>query len=201
MISKRGLLVGAAGLASAAAWRVGAQDKAPGVMISTMLGDILIELAADKAPITSANFLRYVSEKRFDGAGFYRAVKIPGASSSGLIQGGLQNDPAKVLAPIAHEPTTQTGLSHRDGTVSMARYAPGSAAAEFFICLGDQTYLDADPKAQGDNQGFAAFGRVARGMDVAGKILASPVSSTMGEGAMKGQMLDPVITFIEIRNI
>jgi peptidyl-prolyl cis-trans isomerase A (cyclophilin A) len=173
----------------------------PRVRLETAAGVIVLELAADRAPITTANFLRYVDDKRFDGASFYRAMKNAGAPDTGLVQGGLRNDPAKTLPPIAHESTSQTSLSHKDGVISMARYAPGSAASEFFICVGDQPYLDADPGAPGDNLGFAAFGQVTEGMEVARKILASPVSATLGEGAMKGQMLEPVVAITEARRV
>jgi peptidyl-prolyl cis-trans isomerase A (cyclophilin A) len=128
-------------------------------------------------------------------------MKLSAAPPAGLIQGGLQNDPAKVLPPIAHESTTTTGLRHTDGVISMARYDPGKAASEFFICVGDEPSLDADPTQTGDNQGFAAFGKVAEGMDVVRRILLSPTSPTKGEGAMKGQMLDPVIPILSARRV
>jgi peptidyl-prolyl cis-trans isomerase A (cyclophilin A) len=199
-VTKRAFLglVGAMAAARATAQSVSASSR---VRLETAAGVIVLELVAGKAPITTANFLRYVDDKRFDGASFYRAMKNAGAPDTGLVQGGLRNDSAKTLPPIAHESTSQTGLSHKDGTISMARYAPGSAASEFFICVGDQPYLDADPSAPGDNLGFAAFGGVTEGMDVARKILASPVSATQGEGAMKGQMLDPVVAIIEARRV
>ena len=103
------------------------------------------------------------------------------------------------MPPIAHEPTTKTGLKHTDGTISLARYAPGTATCDFFICIGDQPSLDADPTQSGDNQGFAAFGHVTAGADVARKILAAPVSLTAGEGVMKGQMLDPEVAILTAR--
>jgi peptidyl-prolyl cis-trans isomerase A (cyclophilin A) len=169
------------------------------VALTTGLGVITLDLAADKAPITVANFLRYVDAKRFDGAAFYRAVHAGSGTTNGLVQGGLRNDPVKVFPPIAHESTTATGLHHIGGAISMARYDPGSAQAEFFICVGDQLYLDADPSQPGDNLGFAAFGRVSSGMDVARAILAAPTSPTEGEGVMKGQMLSPVVAIVSAR--
>ena len=171
------------------------------VRLETAAGGIILELVADRAPITTGNFLRYVDDRRFDGASFYRAVRAGSGPDTGLVQGGLRNDPAKVLPPIEHESTSKTGLSHKDGVISMARYAPGSAASEFFICVGDQLYLDADPAASGDNLGFAAFGKVVDGMDVVRKILGSPVSPTAGEGAMRGQMLDPVVAITTARRV
>jgi peptidyl-prolyl cis-trans isomerase A (cyclophilin A) len=120
----------------------------------------------------------------------------------GLIQGGLQNDPAKLLPPIAHESTLQTGLSHTDGTISLARYAPGTATSDFFICAGNFTSLDADPNLPGDNLGFAAFGKVIEGMDVVRKILGSPTSPTKGADAgMTGQILEPPVPIVSARTL
>jgi peptidyl-prolyl cis-trans isomerase A (cyclophilin A) len=127
-------------------------------------------------------------------------MKLLAEPITGLIQGGVKNDPAKAYPPIRHESTLQTGLSNRDGAISMARYDPGTATSEFFICLGDLSGLDAKGDGTGDNAGFAAFGRVVDGLDVAKRILLSPVSPTAGESdSMKGQMLDPEITIISVR--
>jgi peptidyl-prolyl cis-trans isomerase A (cyclophilin A) len=199
-LTKRLLLAGAGALAATAVVAQG-PSATTRVRLNTTLGVITVELAIDKAPITSANFLRYVDEKRLDGADFYRADRIGADGTTGLIQGGLENHPERALAPIAHESTLKSGLSHRDGVISLARFAPGTATCEFFICLGDQTYLDADPKASGDNEGFAAFGRVVEGIDVARKILASHDSATLGEGAMRGQILDPPIPILSARRV
>ena len=195
-IDKRAFLMalGAAGV-------VRAEPAMVRVALTTGLGVITLDLAADKAPITVANFLRYVDAKRFDGAAFYRAVHAGSGSATGLVQGGLRSDPGRIYPPIAHESTTTTGLHHVDGAISMARYAPGSAASEFFICVGDQLYLDADPTQSGDNLGFAAFGRLADGMDVARVILAAPTSPTEGDGVMKGQMLSPVAPIVSARRV
>ncbi len=167
------------------------------VTLETEAGPIVLALEKERAPVTTANFLRYVDEKRLDGVTFYRATPI--GQGYGLIQGGVRNDPKRVLPPIAHEPTTKTGLSHVDGAISMARAAPGSANADFFITVGDLVSMDADPKQPGDNQGFAVFGRVVEGMDVVRRILAAPTSPTEGEGAMKGQMLAPPIRILSAR--
>ena len=164
------------------------------VSLETSLGPIVLELEKERAPVTTANFLRYVDEKRFDGIAFYRATNI--GEGYGLIQGGAKGDAARVLPPIAHEPTSKTGLSHVDGAISMARYAPGTADADFFITIGDLESMDADPAQPGDNQGFAVFGRVVEGMDVVRRILAAPTSPTEGEGVMKGQMLASPVRII-----
>jgi peptidyl-prolyl cis-trans isomerase A (cyclophilin A) len=202
MITKRAVLAGAGALAASSALAQTAPMPAPPrVVIETADGPITIELAADKAPITCANFLRYVAARRFDGAVFYRAMKLVSDPLIGLVQGGVKNDPARSYPPIAHESTKMTGLSHKDGTISMARYAPGTATSEFFICIGDIVSLDADPTQSGDNAGFAAFGRVVEGMDVARAILTAPVSPTAGEGVMKGQMLEPEVTILKADRI
>jgi len=169
------------------------------VALNSSEGAIVIELEAKRAPITTSNFLRYVDQKRFDGMSIYRATRVvPGF---GLIQGGVRNDPKRVLPPIAHEPTSQTGLSHKDGTISMARNAPGTASGDFFITIGDIPSMDADPSQRGDNLGFAAFGHVVEGMEIVRRILEVPTSPTEGEGAMKGQLLAPPVRILTARRV
>ena len=168
------------------------------VAMETDRGLILIAVHSGKAPVTAGNFLKYVDEKRFNGAAFYRGV---GAPDYGFVQGGAQNDPKRILPPIAHEPTSQTGLVHDDGALSMARYAPGSATGDFFIVLGRMPSMDANPEAPGDNQGFAVFAHVIEGLDVVKAILAAPKSATKGEGVMKGQMLETPVRIITARRV
>jgi len=173
--------------------------------MKTSLGNLVVALETERAPITSRNFLRYVDQKRFDGIGFYRAFKIGDSGDYGLVQAGLHGDPKKVLKPIAHESTTMTGLSHVSGAISMARLAPGTATAEFFIVLGDLSDLDAkplaDPPPKGkDNLGYAVFGRVIDGMEVVRAILERP-RSTAGEGVMKGQMLKEPVKILSVRRV
>ena len=168
------------------------------VSLVTSIGTILLELEKDRAPVTTKNFLRYVDAKRLDNTTFYRAFGTP---EFGLVQGGVKYDPKKVYPPIAHEPTSKTGLSHRDGTISMARNAPGTASGDWFIIIGTIPSMDANPAAAGDNQGYAAFGHVVEGMDVLKKITLAPRSATLGEGVMKGQMLDPTIKIIRARRV
>jgi peptidyl-prolyl cis-trans isomerase A (cyclophilin A) len=174
---------------------------APGpvtVLLHTDAGDIKIALETQKAPLTAGNFLRYVDTKRLDGAEFYRAMKT--GQEAGLVQGGVR-DGRKLLPPIAHEPTSQTGLSHVDGALSVPRFALGTARGDFTIMVGDQKYLDAGPGSAGDGQGYAVFGRVVEGMDVVRRILAAPTSPTEGEGVMRGQMLSPRITILSARRV
>lgn len=171
------------------------------VKLTTEVGDIFIDLYPDRAPITVANWLRYIDNKRYDNSTFYRASHPPGNTDYGVIQGGLENNPAKVFPPIKLEPTSVTGLKHLDGSISMGRLAPNSATSDYFICIGDSPYLDSDPTKPGDNAGYATFGRVVEGMDVVKKILASPTSPTLGTGAMKGQMLSPRIKLMTARRV
>ena len=153
-------------------------NQNPKVFISTELGDIIIELYADKAPITTANFLHYVDSEKFNElACFYRVVRPDNQPNNPIkievIQGGFATDSLiekHQLQPIKHETTKETGVLHLNGTISMARLEPGTASSEFFICIGDQPQLDYGGKRNPDGQGFAAFGRVIEGMDVVRKI-------------------------------
>lgn len=168
------------------------------VTLTTTAGLITLDLDAGRAPITTANFLRYVDQKRFDGAAFYRAVKV--TPDFGVIQGGTRGDPKRVLPPIAHEPTTKTGLTHANGTISMARYKPGSANGDFFIVIGDTPSFDANPQQSGDNLGYAAFGKVVDGNDAVRKIFAAPTPPELGvKDGMKGQIIAVPIRILSAR--
>ena len=169
----------------------------PRVTLQTALGPITLELDRVHAPITTANFLKYVEQNRFDGTNFYRAYKFPGDKPLGLIQAGISGRSDKALPPIAHEPTSKTGLSHTDGAISMARAAPGSAQGDFFIIFGDLHTLDASDK----DSGYAVFGKVVDGMDVAVNILNSPTSPTLGSAAMKGQMIEKPVALKTARRL
>ena len=168
------------------------------VQLRTSEGDIVIALDMARAPVSAGNFLRYVEAGRLDGSEFYRAMHT--ASDAGLVQGGVR-DPRKLFPPITHEPTSQTGLSHVDGAISVPRLAPGTARGDFTIMVGNQPYLDAGPGSGGDGLGYAVFGRVAEGMDVVRKILAAPTSPTEGEGVMRGQMLQPRVRILTARRL
>ena len=170
------------------------------VAIKTAKGVITADLDVGSAPITAGNFLKYVDKRLFDGSTFYRASKAKGAPDIGVIEGGTRGDPAKSLKPIPHESTTKTGLLHKDGTLSMARRAPGTAAGDFFICIGDQQSFDARPDTPGE-VGFAAFGQVVDGMDVVRAILAAPTSPTAGVGVMRGEMLKPTVEILSVRRV
>jgi peptidyl-prolyl cis-trans isomerase A (cyclophilin A) len=169
------------------------------VTLTTSEGAIVLALEVERAPVTAANFLRYVDQKRLDGTLFYRSFTFPERPDIGLVQGGTQHDPKRVLKDIAHEPTGKTGLTHDDGAISMARGAPGTANGDFFIIIGEMKGLDADPKASGDNQGFAVFGHVTSGMEVVRKIAIAPKNPAAGVGAMKGQMLARPVKILTAR--
>jgi len=177
------------------------EDLVP-VAIETSLGRIVVALDRAHAPATTANFLHYVDTHRFDGETFYRAMHMPDTDGKdgGLIQGGIRSDARKLYAPAPHEPTTQTGLHNVTGAISMANNGPGTARADFFILLSDMPGLDAGGPG-GDANGFAAFGHVTDGMDVVRKIWTAPVSQTKGEGAMKGQMLDPPVKILHAERL
>ena len=165
------------------------------VQIQTGLGKIVLELSP-QAPITGANFLRYVNENRYQGASFYRTVRLDNQAYSPskieVIQGGLgmEDHPAK-LPNIPLETTAQTGLKHLHGTVSMSRFGPDSGHSEIFICIGSQSELDFAGQRHPDGQGFAAFAQVIEGMDVVLEIQARP--SGGDTPPVQGQwLLEPV---------
>ena len=169
----------------------------PRILMETEMGEITLEVYPDKAQVTASNFFTYIDENRFEGAVFYRVVRSdnqPGDSIRiAVIQGGLyEDDHPAMLPPIAHETTQQTGILHKDGVISMARWHPGTATSEFFICVGDQPELDYKGRRNPDEQGFAAFGKVIAGMDVVIKIHQLPV---------EGQYLDPTVKILKISRL
>jgi len=167
----------------------------PRVIIKTDKGDITVEVDPARAPVTAANFLRYVDAGFYDGSAFHRTVTLANQPNDAVqievIQGGILPDD-KTFPPIAHETTATTGLSHVDGALSMARARPGSATSSFFFCINDQPSLDFGGKRNPDGQGFAAFGRVVQGMDVVRTIHALPA---------QGQQLSPPVKIISARRI
>ena len=152
----------------------------PHVVINTAYGEIEVEIFTDKASKTAAAFLMYVDSGYYKNSSFYRVLtneNVPAEYNSGLIQGGIyttNNKQLQKIPGIIHEPAAQTGLLHTSGTISLARTTPGTASTEFFICIGDQLQFDNGASAGGDGLGFAAFGKVVNGMDVARKIQNDP---------------------------
>ena len=167
------------------------------VVLQTTLGSIRIDVEIERAPVTAANFLRYVDTKRFDGITWYRAMKLDTEGRYGLVQAGLRGDRKRVLKPIAHEAPATTGLSHVDGAVSMARLAPGTATADFFVVIGDLVSLDGKPDS--DDPGYAVFGRVTEGMDVIRQMLDLPRDPNAGDAVLKGQMLAAPVRILSVR--
>jgi peptidyl-prolyl cis-trans isomerase A (cyclophilin A) len=187
------------------------------VRIETKFGSIRVMLDEEAAPITATNFLAYVDEGLYDGGIFHRTVRLDNQSNANLkkeaigkgidpnadrsqlpndqvaievIQGGINPERSDELGdPIPLEPTSETGLSHVDGTISMARLTPESAVSDFFICINDQPELNYGGRRNPDGQGFAAFGHVIEGMDVVREIQAQPSD---------GQRLDPLVTITRI---
>ena len=176
----------------------------PRVKIDTTAGSFTVEIEVKKAPITAANFLHYVDQKKLDGITFYRTVKV--ADKFGFVQFGTNGDPKRTLPPIKHEPTTITGLKHLNGTLSTARLAPGSARGDFTISVGDQPSFDADPTRPDDathtNLGYAAFGRVVDGMDVVLKIMDAPVDpNATVRGSFKGEVPATPVKVLTARRV
>lgn len=170
-------------------WRFAPIPARPRVLFQTELGEFELELDAQRAPITVSNFLFYVHEGFYQDGVFHRTVTLANQPTNQVkievIQGS--GNPAKTNefpAPIVLERTRDTGLRHRDGTVSMARTVPDSAQDHFFICVGDQPELDHSGARNPDGQGFAAFGQVIRGMEVIRRIHTAPAD---------GQQLNPPI--------
>jgi peptidyl-prolyl cis-trans isomerase A (cyclophilin A) len=203
MVFKRLLLVvllALAGPALAQTSPPAAPAPLPRVALETSKGRIVLELDTVRAPVTARNFLRYVDARRYDGQQIYRAMKT--GDNIGLIQGGVVTDGRLLFPPIAHEPTSQTGLTHVEGALSAPRAAIGTARADFTIMASPLHYLDAGPESgSGDGLGYAVFGRVIDGMDVVRAILNSPTSPTEGAGHMRGQMLQPRVRIVSARRL
>jgi len=174
-------------------------DTRPYVALVTDLGTITVRVENKRAPITAGNFLRYVDAKRMDGFKFYRSTKSWGPANQ-LIQAGNRGDARKNFPPIAHEPTKVSGLTNCKGALSMARLNPGDATSDFFLLLSDIKGFDSDAPG-GDGVGFAVFGEIVSGADIAEQIFNAPISPTAGEGVMVGQMLDPQVTIKTARRV
>ena len=149
------------------------------VVVETEMGTFELEIDIDRAPVTAANFLRYVDGGFYDGGTFFRTVHADNQPSDSItiavIQGGRNPDmEAESFPPIPLERTSETGIMHTDGAISMGRSGPDTATHSFFICIGDQPSLDFGGMRNPDGQGFAAFGRVVAGMDVVRAIHQAP---------------------------
>ena len=188
-----------------AAALVSTQSKTVRVLVQTELGDIVLEVDPVKAPITTANFLKYVDAGHYDGGVFHRTVKMDNQPESAVkievIQAGVNPERAKEGFPaIALERTNVTGILHKDAVVSMARGAPDSATSGWFICINDQPSLDFGGNRNPDGQGFGAFGRVVTGMEVVRKIQAAPSSTNRTTNA-EAQRLTPPIKIVKAARV
>ncbi|MYA33938.1 MAG: peptidylprolyl isomerase [Gemmatimonadales bacterium] len=164
------------------------------VVVETGIGTFELEVDVDRAPVTAANFLRYVDGGFYDGGTFFRTVHAENQPNDSIriavVQGGRRPDPdAESFPPIPLERTSETGLLHEDGTISMARGGPDTATQSFFICVGDQPSLDFGGMRNPDGQGFAAFGRVVAGMDVVLAIHRAPYEA---------QQLTPPVRIVRV---
>lgn len=170
--------------------------KNPHIEIETKFGDIEVELYPDKAPKSVAAFLSYIDSGFFRNGSFYRVLNADNQPSNApkaeLIQGGLYGHKRPELPGIPHETTRQTGLLHKDGTISLARLEPGTANTEFFICIGDQPGFDFGGENNPDKQGYAAFGRVVKGMDIVRRIYNLPEDD---------QRFDPPVPIYDIKKL
>jgi peptidyl-prolyl cis-trans isomerase A (cyclophilin A) len=197
-IARRTFLAAAA--LFAARPRLAAAQAKPRVAIKTSRGTIVVELEPSRAPITVANFLRYVDAHAYDGGTFFRAARDANVRTEGTIVAGPRPG-VHPFPPIRHESTLKTGLKHLSGTISLGRFDPGTATNSFFICVGDQPYLDAHPEAKGDNQGYAAFGHVVDGMGVVRKILSLPTNGETKFKDQRGQWLKPPVKILSARRV
>ena len=171
----------------------------PRIQIQTKSGDIEIELYADKAPLTVKAFLSYVDSGFYRDAFFYRVLndnnQPSDAFKANFIQGGIWKNSrrrSESLKGIPHETTRQTNIQHKDGIISLARTEPGTATTEFFICVGDQPGFDYGGDNNPDKQGYAAFGKVIRGMDIVMKVYNEPEFD---------QVFDPLVPIFNIKRL
>jgi peptidyl-prolyl cis-trans isomerase A (cyclophilin A) len=177
------------------------------VVFKTNIGNIQVELYPKKAPITVANFLKYVDGKYYDNSRFYRTVRDDNQAQNkikiSVIQGGRDSkngDAEAVLPPIPHETTKETGILHQDGVISLAREELGTGSSEFFICIGAQPSLDFGGMRNPDGQGFAAFGKVIKGMEIVRLIqmVATDMPKSTKLKYTSGQMMTKAVKIISI---
>lgn len=183
-------------------------DKFVLVAMETELGRIEIEVFPESAPATVKNFLAYVDGGHLDGGAFYRTVSPANDNNPhaiSVIQGGINatmsTDFEAPFPPIAHETTEESGLKHVDGAISMARGAPGTAQSEFFISIGDNHVLDHGGPRYEDGLGFAVFGRVRNGLDVARAIHERPADGGAPDDYVKGQVFTDPVKIVSVTRI
>ncbi len=175
----------------------GAQEYPVTVLVQTSLGEIRVGIDTDRAPMTAENFLKYVDSGFYEGGSFFRTVHADNQPDDSIriavIQAGASTEyQDQFLDEIPLERTTETGLLHVDGAISMARGEPDTAIHSFFFCIGDQPELDFGGKRNPDGQGFAVFGRVISGMDVVRTIQIQPAEV---------QALNPAIVILSVTRV
>jgi peptidyl-prolyl cis-trans isomerase A (cyclophilin A) len=173
-------------------------------VLATDMGEVIVEVFPQAAPLSACDFLAYVDGGLYRGASFYRVVREDndrGSPKIEVVQGGLQ-DESKERAPIAHETTQQTGLKHVDGAVSLARGAVGTGGGgAFFVVIGDQPSLDFGGARNKDRQGFAVFGRVVQGMDIVRRIHQMKEAAPSDDAYLQGQVLAKPVTIKQARRL
>lgn len=174
----------------------GGAQTSTGVLVEvrTEQGTFRMELYPERAPNTVENFLRYVDGGFYDGGSFHRTVRADNQPDDSIRIAVIQADIAEDrrgerYGPIPLERTSETGLTHQEGVISMARGGPDTATSSFFICVGDEADLDFGGRRNPDGQGFAAFGRVVEGMEVIRAIHRSPA---------RGQTLTPPVRILQV---
>ena len=174
----------------------------PHLTLVTRLGPIRIKLHADRAPRTTAHIIALVRAGAFEtGASFYRTARPTDRTDPPMtidvIQGGVGWERCEQLPSVDHEPTSVTGLSHIDGALSIGRWADRGATSEIFICIGDQSSLDARTGDEPFAAGFAVFGQVIEGMDIVRSIHDQPSgrSAPPGQERFAGQFLTAPVPF------
>lgn len=179
------------------------------LIMKTEVGDVTFEVYPTQAPETVANFLRHVDNGYYQASTFYRTVRMNNQAQNEVkievLQGGIGVLEAKGAAkkpspfpPVYHEDTDMTGLLHKDGTISMARDAPGTATSEFFICINDQPSLDFGGRRNTDGKGFAAFGKVVDGMDIIRHIQAMRTEPPTSTQYTSGQILVQPVRILSV---
>lgn len=200
---RSGMLAAMVSVWLAAPSTASAEESAIDVVMETDRGAITLALYPDRAPVTVANFLKYVDGRLYDGGTIYRVVRYDndnGSPKIQVIQGGANlADDQEPIPPIEHESTELTGILHLDATISMARGDPGTATHAFFITVGAQPGLDAGAARNPDMFGFAAFGRVTDGMDVVRMINLLEATAEVDDTYVAGQILDPPVMILSAR--
>ena len=186
-----------------------AAEETVRVVLETAMGEVEVELYPERAPISVAQFLRYVDGSHYDGASFYRATRTADGHSFDIVQGGRSRMPMLTgedppgeppFPPIPHETTHDTGMRNERGVLAYARRDPGTANSEFFFNLGDSGVLNTDEGGPDrDGFGYATFGRVVRGIEVLDAVQQLPTDAPTDNEIVQGQILTDPVEILAIR--